>query len=179
MFFSLVSASPRSETGKTPSYVFSFLEFWHQGGEKGKKKKRLLFFFFFFFFFRGGKGEKKEPIFVPPLFLLFHLCLRGSHHLVRSMAKEERTPTADVKIAKKSLLPLQDPWYCSSPLFPMVPTDISASKAPSQRNIRGEAPNPEIAWVPSPPGVMDLRLQRKELLTSPMQFWCPSGLING
>ena len=154
---------------------FPFLIFGTREERKEKKKKTS----FFLFFCRGGKGEKKEPIFVPPLFLPFHLCLRGSHHLVRSMAEEERTPTADVKIAKKSLLPLQDPWYCSSPLFPMVPTDISASKAPSQRNIRGEAPNPEIAWVPSPPGVMDLRLQRKELLTSPMQFWCPSGLING
>jgi len=26
---------------------------------------------------------------------------------------------------------------------------------------------------------MDLRLQRKELLPSPVQFLCPSGLING
>ena len=176
MFFSLVSAPPRRETGKTHSFVFSFLDFRHQGGEKGKKKKTS----FFLFFCRGGKGEKKEPIFVPPLYLPFHLRLRGSHHLVRSMAEEEKTPTAvDVKIAKKSLLPLQDPWYCSSPLFPMVPTNISASNAPSQWNIRGESPNSEIAWVSSPPGVMDLRLQRKELLPSPVQFWCLNGLING
>ena len=61
----------------------------------------------------------------------------------------------------------------------MVPTDISVSDIPSQWNIRGEAPTPEIAWVPSAPGVMDLRLQWKELLPLPVQFWCPSGLING
>ena len=60
------------------------------------------------------------------------------------MAEEEETSIAvDVEIAKKSLLPLQDPWYCSSPLFPMVPTDISASDALSHWNIRGEALNPE------------------------------------
>ena len=96
------------------------------------------------------------------------------------MAEEEETPIAvDAKIEKKSLLPLQDPWYCSSPLFPMVPTNINASDAPSQWNIGGEVPNPETAWVSSAPGVMDLHLQRKELLPSPMQFWCPKGLING
>ena len=75
------------------------------------------------------------------------------------MAEEEEAPIAvNVKITRKSLLPLQDPWYCFSPLFPMVPTDIGASDAPSQWNIRGEAPNPEIAWVPSASEVMDLRL---------------------
>ena len=48
------------------------------------------------------------------------------------MAEEEEAPIAiDVEIARKSLLPLQDSWYCSSPLFPMVPTDIGASDAPS------------------------------------------------
>ena len=60
------------------------------------------------------------------------------------MAEEEETSIAvDVKIVKKLLLPLQDRWYCSSPLFPMVPTDISASDALSHWNIWGEAPNPE------------------------------------
>ena len=96
------------------------------------------------------------------------------------MAEEEEAPIAiDVEIARKSLLPLQDSWYCSSPLFPMVPNDIGASDAPYQWNIRGEAPNPEIALVPLASGVMDLRHQRKEFLPSPVQFWCPSGLING
>ena len=61
----------------------------------------------------------------------------------------------------------------------MVPTDISVSDVPSQWNIHGEAPTPEIAWVPSAPGVMDLHLQWKELLPSPVQVWCPSGLLNG
>ena len=155
---------------------FPFLIFDTREERKEKKKKTS----FFLFFCRGGKGEKKEPIFVPPLYLPFHLRLRGSHHLVRSMAEEEKTPiVVDVEIAKKSLLPLQDPWYCSSPLFPMVPTNISASNAPSQWNIRGESPNSKISWVSSPPRVMDLRLQRKELLPSPVQFWCLNGLING
>ena len=96
------------------------------------------------------------------------------------MAEEEETLIAvDVEIAKNSLLPLQDPWYCSSPLFPMGPTDISVFDAPSQCNIWGEAPNPETAWVPSASGVMDLRLQWKEVLPSPVQFWCPSRLISG
>lgn len=96
------------------------------------------------------------------------------------MAEEEEALIAvDVEIARKSLLPLQDPWYSSSPLFPVVPTDIDASNAPYQWNIRGEAPNPDAAWVPSASGIMDLHLQQKELLPLPIQFWCPSGLING
>ena len=75
------------------------------------------------------------------------------------MAEEKETPIAvDVEIAKNLLLPLQDPGYCSSPLFPMVPTDISVSDAPSQCNIWGEGPNTETAWVPLASGVMDLRL---------------------
>ena len=62
------------------------------------------------------------------------------------MAKEEEASIAvDVKTARKLLLPLQDLWYCSSPSFPMVLTDIDASDAPSQWNIRGGAPNPETA----------------------------------
>ena len=75
------------------------------------------------------------------------------------MAEEEEAPiVVDVEIARKSLLPLHDPWYCSSPLFPMVPTDIGASDAPSQWNIRGGAPNPETTWVLTTSGVMDLHL---------------------
>ena len=76
--------------------------------------------------------EKRKSYFCSSFVSPFYLHLRGSHHLVRSMAKEEEIPTAvDVEIVKKSFLPLQDPWYCSSPLFPMVPTDISASDVPS------------------------------------------------
>ena len=105
--------------------------------------------------------EKRKNHFRSSSVSPFYLCIRGSHHLVRSMDGEEETPTTvDVEITKKSLLPLQDPWYCSSPLFPMVPTDISASDVPSQWNIRGEASNPKIAWMPSAPGVMDLCLQQ-------------------
>ena len=110
----------------------------------------------------------------------FYLCLRGFHHQIVFMAEEEEAPIAiDAEIARKSLLPLQDPWYCSSPLFPVVSNDIGASDVPSQWNIKGEAPNPKTTWVPSASEVMDLRLQQKELLPSPVQFWCPSGLING
>nr|POE99798.1 hypothetical protein CFP56_18265 [Quercus suber] len=61
----------------------------------------------------------------------------------------------------------------------MVPIDIGASDAHFQWNIRGEAPNLEIAWVRSASGVMDLRIQQKELLPSSVQFWCPSRSING
>ena len=87
------------------------------------------------------------------------------------MAEEEEASIAvNVEIASKSILPLQDPWYCSSPLFPMVPTNIGASDAPSQWNIRGEAPNPETMWVPTAYGAMDLHLQWKELLPLPVQF---------
>ena len=77
-----------------------------------------------------GKEKRKKNHFCSSSVSPFYLHSRGSHHLVGSMAEEEETPIAvDVEIVKKSLLPLQDPWYCSSPLFPMVPTDISASDA--------------------------------------------------
>ena len=127
--------------------------------------------------------EREEDPFcsssVVPFLWHFHLCLRGFYHQIVSMAEEEEALIAvDVKIVRKSLLPLQDPWYSSSPLFFVVLTDISASNAPCQWNIRGEALNPETTWVPSASGVMDLCLQRKELLPLPVQFWCPSGLIN-
>ena len=96
------------------------------------------------------------------------------------MAENEEAPIAvDVEIARKSLLPLQDLWYCSSPLVPVVPADTDVSDAPSQWNIRGEAPNPETSWVPSASGVMDLCLQRKELQPLLVQFQCPNGLTNG
>lgn len=95
------------------------------------------------------------------------------------MAKEGGPPIANgVEAVNESLLLLQDPRYFSSPLFSVVPTDLSPLEAPSQWNIRSEAPNLETAWVPAASGVMDLRLQRKELLPAPMQFLCPSGLIN-
>lgn len=75
------------------------------------------------------------------------------------MAEGEEAPIAiDVKIVRKSLLLLQDPWYCSSVLLFMVPTDIGALDAPPQWNIRGGAPNPNTAWVPIASRVMDLRL---------------------
>ena len=107
------------------------------------------------------RKERRNHFVLPLLFLFFslYLRLRGSHHQVVSMAEEEEGPIAvDVEIVRKSLLPLQDLWYCFSPLFPMVPTDIGASDAPSQWNIRGEAPNPETAWVLSASRVMDLHL---------------------
>nr|POE53772.1 hypothetical protein CFP56_76937 [Quercus suber] len=95
------------------------------------------------------------------------------------MAKEEGPPIASgVEAANESLSLPQDPWYFSSPLFPVVPSDLSPPNAPSQWNRRGEAPSLETAWVPVASGVMDLCLQRKELLPAPMQFLCPSGLIN-
>ena len=75
---------------------------------------------------------------VMPFLQPFHLCLRGFHHQIVSMAeKEEALIAVDVDIARKSLLPLQDLWYCSSPLFPVVPGDTDASDAPSQWNIKG------------------------------------------
>ena len=46
------------------------------------------------------------------------------------MAKEEGPHIASgVEAANESLSPLQDPWYFSFPLFPVVPTDLSPPNA--------------------------------------------------
>ena len=74
---------------------------------------------------------------IVPFLWHFHLCLRGFYHQIVSMVEEEEVLIAtNVEIARKSLLPLQDPWYSSSPLFLVVPTDIGVSNAPYQWNIR-------------------------------------------
>ena len=63
------------------------------------------------------------------------------------------------------LLPLQDPWYCSSSLFPTVGAlKVSLPEVPKKWILKGEAPNHETAWVSVASGILDLRFQRKELL---------------
>lgn len=100
--------------------------------------------------------------FATSLFFLFSFWgqyLRRFSHRVIPMAKEEGSPIAsDVEATNESLSPLQDPWYFFSPLFPVVPTDLSPPNAPSQWNIRGEAPSLETAWVPAASEVIDLGL---------------------
>ena len=56
------------------------------------------------------------------------------------------------------LLPLQDPWYCSSLLFPAVGAlEVSPPGVPKRWILKGEAPNLEIVWVPAATGVLDLQ----------------------
>ena len=44
----------------------------------------------------------------------------------------------------ESLLPLQDPWYCSSPLFPIVGApEVSPPRVPKKWILKGEASNHE------------------------------------
>ena len=58
------------------------------------------------------------------------------------MAEGEEPPISiGVEVVNVSLSPLQDLWYCSSPLFFAAPTDISPPNALLQWNISGEAPN--------------------------------------
>ena len=63
------------------------------------------------------------------------------------------------------LLPLQDPWYCSSSSFlANGALEISPPGVPKKWILKGEAPNHETAWVSVASGILDLRFQRKELL---------------
>jgi len=56
------------------------------------------------------------------------------------------------------LLPLQDPWYCSSSLFPAVgASEVSPPDMPKKWILKGEAPNHEAAWVLTTAGILDLR----------------------
>ena len=63
------------------------------------------------------------------------------------------------------LLPLQDPWYCSSSLFPAVGAlEVSPPGVPMKWILKGEAPNHETAWVSAASGILNLRFQWKKLL---------------
>ena len=125
---SLFQHHQKGNKDKTSLSTSSFLDFRQQRGEE----KKLLFIHTFFL----TLWEKRER---PILFFLhylfpspFYLCLRGFHHQIVFMDEEEEAPIAvDAKIARKSLLPLQDSWYCSSPLFPVVSNDIGAFDVPS------------------------------------------------
>ena len=78
------------------------------------------------------------------------------------------------------LLPLQDPWYYLSLLFPTVGAPkVSPPRVPKKWILKGEAPSPETAWVPTAIGILDLRFQWKELLPTPIQFLCPRGTTSG
>nr|POE96569.1 hypothetical protein CFP56_44571 [Quercus suber] len=76
----------------------------------------------------------------------------------------------DVEVGPgEPLLPLQDPWYCSSPLFPAVGAPmVSPPRVPKKWILKGEAPSPETAWVLAAACVLDLWFQRKELLSAPI-----------
>ena len=78
------------------------------------------------------------------------------------------------------LSPLQDPWYCSSLLFPTVGApEVSPPRVPKKWILKGEAPSPETRWVLAATGILDLHFQRKELLSAPIQFLCPCGTTSG
>ena len=87
----------------------------------------------------------------------------------------------DVEVGPgEPLLPLQDPWYCSSLLFSTVGApEVSPPRVPKRWILKGEAPSPETAWVPAATGILDLRFQRKEFLPAPIQFLCPCGTTSG
>ena len=57
----------------------------------------------------------------------------------------------DVEVGPgESLLPLQDLWYCSSSLFPVVGApEVSPPRVPKKWILKGEAPSHKTAWVPT------------------------------
>ena len=66
---------------------------------------------------------------------------------------------------REPLLPLQDPWYCSSSLFPTVGAfEVSPPGLPKKWILKGEAPSHKIVWVSATSSILDLRFQWKELL---------------
>ena len=87
----------------------------------------------------------------------------------------------DVEVGPgEPLLPLQDLWYNSSLLFPVVGAlEFSPLGVPKRWILKGEAPNPKTAWVPTTTVILDLRFQRKEFLPAPIQFLCPCGTTSG
>jgi len=58
------------------------------------------------------------------------------------------------------LLPLQDLWYCSSSLFPIVGAlEVNPPGVLKKWILKGEAPSHETAWVSAASGILDLRFQ--------------------
>ena len=56
------------------------------------------------------------------------------------------------------LLPLQDPWYCSSSLFLAVGAlEVNPPGVPKKWILKGEAPSHETAWVPTASGILHLQ----------------------
>ena len=89
-----------------------------------------------------------------------------------------RVDDVEVEIGEP-LLPLQDPWYYSSLLFPAVGApEVSPPEAPKKWILKGEAPSPETAWVPAATGILGLHFLWKELLLTPIQFLCPCGMTS-
>ena len=77
-------------------------------------------------------------------------------------------------------MPLQDPWYYSTSLFPTIGAPkVGSPGVPKKWILKGEAPSYKIEWVPAAPSVTDLRFQQKELLPVPIQFLCPCGITVG
>lgn len=59
---------------------------------------------------------------------------------------------------REPLLPLQDPWYCSTSPFPTVGAPkVSPPSVPKKWILRGEAPNYKTTLVLVASSIMDLR----------------------
>ena len=65
---------------------------------------------------------------------------------------------ADAKVRLgEPLLLLQDPWYCSTSLFPAVGAlEVSPPGVLKKWILKGEAPNHKTTWVPATSGIIDL-----------------------
>ena len=56
------------------------------------------------------------------------------------------------------LLPLQDPWYCSTSLFLAVGAlEVNPLGVPKKWILKSVAPSHETTWVPTASGILDLR----------------------
>ena len=65
----------------------------------------------------------------------------------------------DVEVGpREPLLPLQDLWYCSSLLFPVVGApEVSLVGVPKRWILKGEAPSLETTWVLATTSILDLQ----------------------
>ena len=63
----------------------------------------------------------------------------------------------EVRLGEPLLL-LQDPWYCSTFVFPAVGApEVSPLGVPKKWILKGEAPSHEIAWDPTASGIINLQ----------------------
>jgi hypothetical protein len=92
--------------------------------------------------------------------------------------EEESETQSDLDPTSAGLGPLEgilarptlDPWYESGSLFPSVPADARLPPADWEWLVKREDATADAIWVPPFQEILDLKIQRKDVLAVPLKF---------